>query len=194
MEKENLSVPSSRKDANRNVHKIMEAAKVVFKEKGTEAKIEEIAEKAGVGVGTIYRRFVNKERLVWAVGMEIIEEIRDKQRIDVDLSVPADQKIRLILDEFLLLHHKYGQLHEMLITLSQDTPFGEEIRHILSDVLQVTIREGQEQGIFRNEDPEILEAFVLHIVNASLIKRLRSQMDVEDIPKTIADFVLKGLS
>ncbi len=122
MEKEILSVPSSRKDANRNEHKIMEAAKVVFKEKGTEAKIEEIAEKAGVGVGTIYRRFVNKERLVWAVGMEIIEEIRDKQRIDVDLSVPADQKIRLILDEFLLLHHKYGQLHEMLITLSQDTP------------------------------------------------------------------------
>ncbi|UOQ49834.1 TetR/AcrR family transcriptional regulator [Gracilibacillus caseinilyticus] len=194
MEKETLSVPSGRKDANRNERKIMESAKAIFKEKGTEAKIEEIAEKAGVGVGTVYRRFLNKERLVWAVGIEIIEEIREKQQFDLNLSIPADQKMRLILDEFLLLHQKYGKLHEMLVTLSQETKFGDEISNVLTDVLQVTIKEGQEQGIFRKEQPEILEIFILYIINPNLIKRLRSQMDVKDIPKTIADFVLKGLS
>ncbi len=197
-EKENnqihLSVPSARKDANRNVARIMEAAKSVFKEKGAEAKVEEIAGKAGIGVGTVYRRFVNKERLIWAVGMDIIEEIREKQLLDVNLSIPADQKIRMILEEFLLLHRKYGKLHEMLLQLSEETEFGDEIKQTLTDVIQVAIKEGQDQGIFRDQNSDVLEAYILHLVNPKLISTLRLHMPVEDIPKTISEFVLKGLS
>ncbi|WP_208592054.1 TetR/AcrR family transcriptional regulator [Gracilibacillus suaedae] len=189
-----LSVPSARKDANQNVTRIMAAAKSVFKEKGAEAKVEEIAAKAEIGVGTVYRRFINKERLIWAVGMDVIKEIREKQLLDVNLPVPADQKICLILEEFLLLHRKYGKLHEMLLQLSEETEFGEEIKQTLTDVIQVAIKEGQEQGIFRKQDPVVLEAYILHLVNPKLISTLRYHIPVEEIPKTISKFVLKGLS
>ncbi|GEM_PF-2595594 len=189
-----LSVPSARKDANQNVVKILKAAKEVFKEKGSDARLEEIAEKAGVGVGTVYRRFVSKDRLVWAVGMEIVAEIRKQQLFDAQLSLPADQKIRLILEEFLLLHHQYGKLQEMLLQLAEESQFGEEIRSALTDVLNMVIQEGQEQRIFRPGSPAVFEAYILHLVHPKLITKLRAEMPVSAIPRTIADLILKGLS
>lgn len=56
-----------RADALRNEDAVLEAAKVVFKTSGVDAPVREIASKAGVGVGTLYRRFPNRSDLVAAV-------------------------------------------------------------------------------------------------------------------------------
>ena len=56
--------PAGRRDAVRNYHRIVAAARDVFGESGTEASMEEIAARAGVGVGTVYRRFANKDALI----------------------------------------------------------------------------------------------------------------------------------
>jgi AcrR family transcriptional regulator len=53
-----------RRDAIRNYHRILEAAREVLGESGTDAGMEEIAARAGVGVGTVYRRFTNKDALI----------------------------------------------------------------------------------------------------------------------------------
>ena len=53
-----------RSDAARNQRLIIEAAAEVFAEQGVEASMEEIAARAGVGVGTVYRRFPGKDILV----------------------------------------------------------------------------------------------------------------------------------
>jgi AcrR family transcriptional regulator len=53
-----------RRDAARNHQLIVEAARDVLSEFGTDASMELIASRAGVGVGTVYRRFPNKEALV----------------------------------------------------------------------------------------------------------------------------------
>jgi AcrR family transcriptional regulator len=56
-----------RADAQRNRARILEAAEVVFASEGIEAPVDVIAEKAGVGVGTLYRHFPTKERLCEAI-------------------------------------------------------------------------------------------------------------------------------
>ena len=56
--------PAGRRDAVRNHHRILEAARDVLGESGADASMEEIAARAGVGVGTVYRRFANKEALI----------------------------------------------------------------------------------------------------------------------------------
>ncbi len=56
-----------RRDAELNLERIVAAAQDVFSECGFEASMEQVASRAGVGVGTLYRRFPNKERLVLAV-------------------------------------------------------------------------------------------------------------------------------
>ena len=59
-----------RADAQRNRARILEAAENVFAVEGIEVPVDLIAEKAGVGVGTLYRHFPTKEKLCEAVLLE----------------------------------------------------------------------------------------------------------------------------
>lgn len=58
---------SVRADAQRNINALLEAALAVFATSGVEAPVREIADKAGVGVGTLYRHFPQRSDLVVAV-------------------------------------------------------------------------------------------------------------------------------
>jgi AcrR family transcriptional regulator len=66
-----------RRDAELNRQRIIAAAKVVFSERGLEATLDDIAHYAGLGVGTVYRRFPSKEHLVEALFVAKFEEITE---------------------------------------------------------------------------------------------------------------------
>jgi AcrR family transcriptional regulator len=55
---------AGRRDAVRNYHRILDAAREVLGESGAEASMEEIAARAGVGIGTVYRKFASKDALI----------------------------------------------------------------------------------------------------------------------------------
>jgi AcrR family transcriptional regulator len=59
-----VGVVSMRADARRNRERILAAAREVFGQYGTDAQMDEIARRAGVGVGTLYRHFPTKDDLV----------------------------------------------------------------------------------------------------------------------------------
>src|SRR5919205_689932 len=61
-----------RSDAERNRRRILEAAAEVFAERGLDASLDDIAAAAGVGVGTVYRRFPDKDVLIDALFEEKI--------------------------------------------------------------------------------------------------------------------------
>jgi len=64
-----------RRDAERNRQRILAAAARVFTERGLDATLDEVARAAGVGVGTVYRRFPDKEALVAALFRERIDNL-----------------------------------------------------------------------------------------------------------------------
>ena len=64
-----------RRDARENRDRILAAARAAFAELGTDAGVEEIAVRAGVGVGTLYRRFPTKDALIEAVFEQHLEQI-----------------------------------------------------------------------------------------------------------------------
>jgi AcrR family transcriptional regulator len=66
-----------RADAERNRAKILEAAADVFASAGVEATLHDVAARAGVGVGTVYRRFPHKEALLGALFDDKLREIID---------------------------------------------------------------------------------------------------------------------
>ena len=64
-----------RRDAERNRQRILKAASEVFNERGLEVSLDEIARYAGVGVGTVYRRFRTKEELIEALFVDRIDSV-----------------------------------------------------------------------------------------------------------------------
>jgi AcrR family transcriptional regulator len=59
--------PRTRSDARRNRARLVAAARDLFAEKGVDVPVEEITQRAGVGMGTLYRHFPRKDALVDAV-------------------------------------------------------------------------------------------------------------------------------
>ena len=64
-----------RADARRNRERILKAARAVFADQGIDAQIDDVAKRAKVGVGTVYRHFPTKEALLDALVRERFEEI-----------------------------------------------------------------------------------------------------------------------
>jgi AcrR family transcriptional regulator len=64
-----------RADARRNRERVLTAAAVVFSEHGHEAQMDDVARRAGVGVGTVYRHFPTKEALMEALALDRFEKV-----------------------------------------------------------------------------------------------------------------------
>lgn len=64
-----------RSDAQRNLGRVLDAAAEVLAEQGLSASVDEIARRAGVGHGTVFRRFPTKEALVGAVVCKRLDEV-----------------------------------------------------------------------------------------------------------------------
>lgn len=64
-----------RADARRNRDQIVDAAGALFAERGPDVPMEEVARRAGVGVGTLYRRFPDRDALVRAVAYESFHRV-----------------------------------------------------------------------------------------------------------------------
>lgn len=71
-----MASQNERSDARLNRKRVLAAAREVLAERGGAAEIREIAERAGVAVGTLYRHFPTREALVAAIVAETLEEVR----------------------------------------------------------------------------------------------------------------------
>ncbi len=63
-----------RRDAAQNRERVLDAAATVFSERGLDVGVDEIARVAGVGVGTLYRRFPTKDSLISALVRQVLDE------------------------------------------------------------------------------------------------------------------------
>ncbi len=82
-------VRPQRADAQRNRARILEAAESIFAVEGIEVPVDLIAEKAGVGVGTLYRHFPTKEKLCEAVLLDRLTALTADARALADADDPA---------------------------------------------------------------------------------------------------------
>jgi AcrR family transcriptional regulator len=78
------SEPRPRADARRNLRLLVEAAQEAVAEVGVEVTAHDIARRAGVGIGTFYRRVPSREALLDAVLIETVEDILGIARAAVD--------------------------------------------------------------------------------------------------------------
>src|SRR3954465_3690398 len=73
-----------RADARRNRERVLTAAREVFAEHGSEAQMDDVARRAEVGVGTVYRHFPTKEALFAALLEDTFARIADRARLALE--------------------------------------------------------------------------------------------------------------
>ncbi|MFF3321565.1 TetR/AcrR family transcriptional regulator [Streptomyces sp. NPDC002889] len=69
-----------RADARRNYERLLSEARTAFAEHGTDASLEEIARRSGVGIGTLYRHFPNRHAMMSAVFQEALAALLERSR------------------------------------------------------------------------------------------------------------------
>ena len=79
-----------RADAERNRHRLLDAAKACFAKSGGATSLEEIAREAGVGIGTLYRHFPTREALYEAVYRREVEQLGEMAEQLKDDASPID--------------------------------------------------------------------------------------------------------
>jgi AcrR family transcriptional regulator len=80
-----------RADAKRNYDQLIAAADAEFTEKGATASLEEIAKRAGVGIGTLYRHFPTRDDLIARVLQKSTQALVARGRALLEKPAPADQ-------------------------------------------------------------------------------------------------------
>jgi AcrR family transcriptional regulator len=104
-----------RADAERNRQRIVDAAKTLFAERGVEVSVEDIAAAAGVGIGTFYRRFPDRESLVEAVFATKLERAAENAREALDIDDPWEA-FRTFVMGVARMHARDRGLNDVLLS------------------------------------------------------------------------------
>ncbi|MBP0459788.1 TetR/AcrR family transcriptional regulator [Streptomyces montanisoli] len=142
-----------RADARANEDKLLAAAATAFARDGADATLKQIAKDAGVGIGTLYRRFPTRERLVDATYR--YETARLAARTAPLLTeLPVDRALRTWMSEVLdYLATKHGMADILGALLRDDANLGSQTREQLTGAVEEFRMAGTAQGVIRAAVP-----------------------------------------
>jgi AcrR family transcriptional regulator len=95
------STRKPRADGQRNRERLIEIAKAAFADVGADVSLEEIARRAGVGIGTLYRHFPTRDAIVEAVYRREVQQLADAATRLLETAPPGEalhQWMRLFVD------------------------------------------------------------------------------------------------
>jgi AcrR family transcriptional regulator len=154
-----LSRPQ-RADARRNYEKILAAAREAFAEGGESTALEEIARRADVGIGTLYRHFPTRQALVEAVYLEEVGEVC-RSAAELDDHDPWEALNRWFERFIPYIATKQALAHELQNYLDPDSPIFRDCRAQLFAAGEPLLKRAQDAGVVR---PDVSTAQVIHMV------------------------------
>jgi len=159
---ETLLTRPKRADARRNYEKVLVAAREAFAEGGENTALEEIARRAGVGIGTLYRHFPNRQALLEALYVDEVAEVcHTATQLDggdpwQDLNSWFDRVIAYMAT-------KQALAHELFNYLARDAELFQSCRAALFAAGEPLLRRAQETGAVR---PDVTIEQVVQMVMA----------------------------
>jgi AcrR family transcriptional regulator len=155
---ETLIARPKRADARRNYDKVLTAAREAFAEGGESTALEEIARRAGVGIGTLYRHFPNRQALLEALYVNEVEEVC-RSAAEVEQADPW-RALNDWIDRLMgYLATKQALSAELLNYMERDAPLFQLCRTSLYGAGGPLLKRAQEAGVVRDdvEFPEVMQ-------------------------------------
>jgi AcrR family transcriptional regulator len=142
-----------RADAQHNHERLLEAAARAFARGGAEASLKDIAKDAGVGIGTLYRRFPTREMLVEAIYRNETTKLAEATPELLEKLEPV-QALRTWMDQFVdYIATKHGMADSLKALLDGAGELRLDSRRLLADAIAVLLQAGIEEGALRNDVP-----------------------------------------
>jgi AcrR family transcriptional regulator len=123
-----------RADAQRNEDRLLEAAAAAFSSDGANASVKDIARAAGVGIGTLYRRFPSKELLIEATYRHEVQDLCDAA-LELSALHPPEDALRAWMERFLdFMATKHGMADALRVVLTDETERLETRAHLAAAI------------------------------------------------------------
>jgi AcrR family transcriptional regulator len=146
-----VAVRPLRADARRNRERVLTAARAVFAEQGREAQMDDVARRAEVGVGTVYRHFPTKEALIEALAIDSFERVTAKAKEALEtIEDPWDAFTSTLWASAEILASDRS-LSELLALIPGPTLHGLPVEQELNETMTDLIRRAQEAGALRED-------------------------------------------
>lgn len=139
-----------RADARRNRERILEAAAEVFAEQGADAQMDDVARRAGVGVGTVYRHFPNKDVLMGELVTQKFRSFAEYAREALDEEDAWEGFSKLLRATAAKMAENVA-LQDALRTTSAAFEHAEPARAELNAVIDKLVKRAQRQGTLRKD-------------------------------------------
>jgi AcrR family transcriptional regulator len=178
-----------RRDAERNRDRIVEAARAAFASDGIHVSVEEIARRAGVGMGTLYRRFPTKRDLIDAVLEDAFSEICQAAEGALELE-DGWLGFTTFLDSVFALHVRNRGIKDVIASGQHDRSRLEALRARMRPLVAELITRAQEQGTLRSDF--VAEDMPILIWTGGRVAELTSAVSPE-LWRRYLGFVLDGL-
>src|SRR6187200_1238757 len=137
-----------RADARRNRERVLTAARLVFAEHGREAQMDDVARRAGVGVGTVYRHFPTKEALVNALALDLFEGLVRGAREALEIEDPWEAFTQALWAGASLLSSDRAFTE---IAAEADMPITPELQAEVNEVFAQLVGRAQASGDLRTD-------------------------------------------
>jgi AcrR family transcriptional regulator len=179
-----------RADAQRNYAKLLDAASAAFIEHGADdVSLEEIARRAGVGIGTLYRHFPTRQSLLEAVYRDQVELLRTRAEELMEHSSPRDAFTGWIRALAAFSATKRSLSSAMLATLGKDSAVFSACSQVIRGCADTLLARAQEAGAVR---PDVTAIDVIRLVHGISIAAERMPTDPAQADRMLA-LVLDGL-
>ena len=140
-----------RKDAQRNREKLLAAAVELFAERGTEGSLEEVAKRAGVGIGTLYRHFPTRDALVEAAYRNEVAQLRAAAD-ELLAELPPDRALEAWMRRFVDYGSAKRGMRDALHSIAgAGSDLFAETRGSVTEAVAVLLKAGAEAGSLRSD-------------------------------------------
>lgn len=140
-----------RADARRNYQRLLDAAREAFSERGADAAMDDIARRAGVGPGTLYRHFPNRECLLGEVYKEDVEGLAG-QADQMGATYPAEEALhRYLRIQLDYVRQAHGLGSALKTILGTDSPTLELCKTTMRAAVGRLLQRAQDEGHVRKD-------------------------------------------
>jgi len=142
--------PPLRRDAQRNRDRILAATRAAFQERGLDVGVDEIARRAGVGMGTLYRHFPTKDALIDAIVDARFAELTEAAERGLEAPDAWDGFEAFLVAAVELQAVDRG-FKDALATRGPDEPRVKAARRKFHAVLERLVERGRAEGVLRDD-------------------------------------------